>query len=146
MANIETILTHPTTGLIPTLEAKFVGNWKGFIISPYGNPFGYHIRSSSSAYGAGAVERTFSLEVGKLVGLNAISELPAIAQFCNTLDDEIRHWARCKCPGLSDRTAENIQGSNGLPRQNAGISSERPQAWWVPVVRSFDIIYPESFG
>jgi len=146
MQTIDQFITDPDTGILAYLATRFGGDWGGFQLRPYpigSNNSGWAITNLVSIPVPEGVlttclEHTYTVQLGRLLGIPSTAAQINGALLAADLSMEILRWANCT-NGAAFVT--RISGSIGLPRQNDQIPSNVPGAWWMPIVREFDLTF-----
>jgi hypothetical protein len=144
---LDLIVIDPETGLIPFLENTLGENWNRFYIKPWfpkssvPRECGYRFREASSVVEGDRRVVTQMVALGRVFFMDDHTE--AVIQgmkLQNDLDEVIFFWSRFVCPHLLGPVNAWEGGPLG-PEANNAISSERPYAWSVFVIRYFSLTY-----
>jgi hypothetical protein len=145
--DIESIISHPDTGLIPFLEETLDGNWNRFFIKPWfpksslPRECGYRFREASSVVEDDKRKVTQVVALGRVFFMEDHTEAVLEGlKLQNDIDEAILHWSKYRCPWLLG-SVESFEGGGLGPEQNTSISSDHPYAWAVYVIRYFSISY-----
>jgi hypothetical protein len=144
---LDLIVIDPETGLIPFLENTLGENWNRFYIKPWfpkssvPRECGYRFREASSVVEGDRRVVTQMVALGRVFFMDDHTE--AVIQgmkLQNDLDDCVLHWSKFVCDKLLG-PVEGFEGGPLGPEANNAISSERPYAWSVFVIRYFNFSY-----
>jgi hypothetical protein len=147
---LDLIVVDPETGLIPFLENTLGENWNRFYIKPWfpkstiPRECGYRFREASSVVEGDRRVVTQMVALGRVFFMDDHTESMIQAmRLQNDMDQCVWHWSRFVCPHLLG-SVEAFEGGGLGPEPNPAISSERPHAWSVFVIRYFAISYAGS--
>jgi hypothetical protein len=145
--NLESIISHAETGLIPFLEDTLDGNWNRFFIKPWfpkstlPRDCGYRFREASSVIEGDFRKITQMVALGRVFFMEDHTEsVIEGVRLQNDMDAAIFHWSKYRCSWLLG-PVEGFEGGPLGPEANNNISSERPYAWSVYVIRYFSFSY-----